>query len=321
MHLSVVIPVYNVASYLPACLDSLIAQTRQADEVIAVNDGSTDTCLEILSQYTQKMPSLKIINQPNQGLSVARNVGVNNVTGDYIHFLDSDDFLSPDAYEKVTNTIQALQPEVLLFNGYYFYEKRKPEKLIYSDNYNFKVNQIITGQEFLIECLEHERLAHMVWLHCYKADFIKNNKFNFIPKRIHEDVVWTTQVLYKAEKVVYINQPLVHYRIAERKFSPDVLDQKMLNLIGSSIANAQDLINFLESFSSSKLKDLLSEQAVDGGLSVFHQLKKIANHNVHQNAKALIRNSNYFKSLWMHADSKQKRKLLSRWIRFKLGMI
>lgn len=91
--LSLVMPVYNVAEFLPRCLDSLAAQTRPADEIIAVDDGSTDACPAILAEYAQRLPSLRTVRQENGGLSAARNTGIEHARGKWLAFVDSDDFV------------------------------------------------------------------------------------------------------------------------------------------------------------------------------------------------------------------------------------
>lgn len=96
---SIIIPVYNVEQYLSACLDSVISQTYENIEIVCVNDGSADDSLQVLEKYAQKDKRIKIINQKNQGVSVARNVGLDNATGDYIYFLDSDDYIDKNFIE------------------------------------------------------------------------------------------------------------------------------------------------------------------------------------------------------------------------------
>lgn len=319
MKLTTVLPVYNVEPYLAACLDSLLKQTYPPYEIIAINDGSTDGCLTILTHYQTLLPQLKIITQPNQGLSVARNVGIAYATGDYIHCLDSDDYLAPNAYEQLNKVIEFSAVDIVLFNGFYYYEGRKIDQLIYQYHNKFIIEKIITGQEYLIERFESERLMHMVWLHCYKTEFIKSQSFEFTPNRIHEDVVWTTQVLLKAQQAYYLNEPLIYYRIAERRFTPEVLGQRMLNLMQSSISNVKDLLVLVQSVSNERLKTLIKTQAIDGGFSVFHQLKKITNVQHKQQAKQLISTANYFSLLWCNASTLvQKRKIILRWLKFKI---
>lgn len=105
--LSLVVPVYNVAPYLRCCLDSLFAQTRAADEIIVVDDGSTDGCPAILAEYAAKAPKIRVIRQENGGLSAARNIGMANAGGRYLAFVDSDDFIVPAMYERLLTMAQA----------------------------------------------------------------------------------------------------------------------------------------------------------------------------------------------------------------------
>ncbi|MBQ8784417.1 MAG: glycosyltransferase family 2 protein [Alphaproteobacteria bacterium] len=103
---TVVIPVYNVEKYLEQCLDSVINQTYKDIEIICINDGSTDNSITILEKYALSDNRIKIISQTNQGISAARNAGIKVATGKYITFLDSDDFLSRDAIEKMVTAIE-----------------------------------------------------------------------------------------------------------------------------------------------------------------------------------------------------------------------
>ena len=98
---SIIVPVYNVEKYLAQCLDSLINQTLKEIEIICVNDGSKDNSAKILTAYAQKYVRIKIINQTNQGLSAARNNGISVATGEYIGFVDSDDWVDIDFYKKL----------------------------------------------------------------------------------------------------------------------------------------------------------------------------------------------------------------------------
>ena len=103
--LSVIIPVYNVEPYLEQCLDSVINQTYKNLEIICINDGSTDNSLKILEKYQKKDNRIKLINQKNKGLSEARNAGLDVAKGEYIAFVDSDDYLELNAYEEAMNVV------------------------------------------------------------------------------------------------------------------------------------------------------------------------------------------------------------------------
>lgn len=117
--ISVVIPIYNVAEYLPKCLNSILMQTYGNWEIIAVNDGSTDNCLEILQDYAKRDKRIKVIDQKNQGVSAARNTGLDAATGDYVSMPDPDDFLALGCYEKFINTLkrESRLIDIYAFNG------------------------------------------------------------------------------------------------------------------------------------------------------------------------------------------------------------
>ena len=100
--ISVIVPVYNVEQYLPQCLDSIINQTYKNLEIICVDDGSPDNSGKILDEYAKKDKRIKVIHQENQGVSVARNTGLDNATGKYIGFVDPDDWIEADYYETLT---------------------------------------------------------------------------------------------------------------------------------------------------------------------------------------------------------------------------
>ena len=107
---SVVVPIYNVAEYLPKCIESILAQTYPDYELILVNDGSKDTSPEIAEDYAKKDSRIRVIHKPNGGLSDARNEGMKYASGKYISFIDSDDFIEPDMLEKCVHAMHILVP-------------------------------------------------------------------------------------------------------------------------------------------------------------------------------------------------------------------
>ena len=110
---SIIVPVYNIEKYLAKCLDSLINQTLEDIEIICVNDGSTDNSAEILNEYAQKDCRIKIINQDNAGLSAARNTGINAANGEYIGYVDSDDWIDLNFYEKLYNAAKDTDADIV----------------------------------------------------------------------------------------------------------------------------------------------------------------------------------------------------------------
>ena len=136
--ISIVLPVYNVANYLRKCLDSLVNQTFKDFEVICVNDGSTDMSLSILEGYSLTDSRFKIITQENRGLSGARNTGIKHVRGEYVLFVDSDDWLEDNALEELYNHVKGFNSEITMFKFRYFNEDTKE----FSENQNSKLEII-----------------------------------------------------------------------------------------------------------------------------------------------------------------------------------
>ena len=123
--ISVIIPVYNCAKYLPMCLNSIIYQTYDNLEIICINDGSKDNSGKILEQYKQKDTRIKVITQHNQGQSAARNKGIETATGDYISFIDGDDWVSLSLYQKFAKKLKEIKQDIdiYMFNACDYYEK------------------------------------------------------------------------------------------------------------------------------------------------------------------------------------------------------
>ena len=124
--ISVVVPVYNVEKYLKECIDSIINQTLEDIEIICVNDGSTDSSLEILNNFAEQDNRIKVITQSNQGLSAARNTGIKYANGEYISFIDSDDYIDTSLYETL---VKYLPAEMICFNAQAFGDNFIPEKM------------------------------------------------------------------------------------------------------------------------------------------------------------------------------------------------
>jgi len=121
--ISVIIPVYNVENYLKECLESVINQSFEDLEILCINDESTDNSLNILKEYKNRDSRIQIISQENAGVSAARNTGLNNSTGDYIYFMDSDDYLELEALEEMINLSKNYDLDLLIFEFINFDDK------------------------------------------------------------------------------------------------------------------------------------------------------------------------------------------------------
>lgn len=315
---SLVVPVYNVAPFLPRFLESLAALDPTADEIIVVDDGSTDDCPRILAEFAARLPQMRVIRQENAGLSAARNTGLDVARGEYLAFIDSDDFVEPDAYGEALQRAATDQLDMVLFNARYHYEGRQPDRPIYA---NARATGIIPGREWLRQRLKAGRFLHMVWMHLYRRDFLERNRFRFVPRLIHEDVIWTTAVLLAATRVEYLPRISVNYRIPVRNATPAVRQRRLEAIVDSSVINARTQAALAAGVAAdTELHALLSHQLVDGALSVFHKLRQMPDRKIAAAILRRLRREGFLRLLWQHAGGfAQHRRIARNWLRSWLG--
>ncbi len=184
--ISVIIPIYNVEKYLQRCLDSVLVQTLSNIEIICVNDGATDNSASILCEFAKKDSRIKIINQENQGLSVARNNGFAVALGTYIYFLDSDDFIHPQLFEITYNLASKENADIVAFD---FIKCRDFSKKYSYKKYDdiSKIGCKITTQNFdFFKKKGSFKIVPSVWSKLFKKSIIKD--LSFIPNVYFEDI-------------------------------------------------------------------------------------------------------------------------------------
>jgi glycosyltransferase involved in cell wall biosynthesis len=218
LKVSVVVPVYNVEIYLRRCLDSLINQTYKDIEFICVNDGSTDSSLEILKEYAAKDPRFIIINQENQGVACAKNNGLNAASGDYLSFVDSDDWVDLNYYEEVVNeftttncdVVQLDYTEAYFNNDNYVNDVQHFDKFIEKISaFNLKNHEIYSINSF--KKLEYFPVKMSCCDKVYNLNFIKKNNICFGFKNFGEDNIFSVKSFVLASKVVYLKKSFYYY--------------------------------------------------------------------------------------------------------------
>ena len=208
MKYSVIIPVFNTADYLPRCMDSLLCQRTDGWEVILVDDGSTDGVSPALcDRYADENPSfVRVIHRPNGGLGAARNTGIEASTGDYLLFLDSDDFLMPDALRKLSEHAEESRADMVVFRFVYCMEDgtRIPAEELPSD--------VPTGTAITLEAVP-ELLwdAPMSWLHLCRKSLFRENGIAFPPGVWYEDLESTPKLLLQAGSILQTDDVLYGY--------------------------------------------------------------------------------------------------------------
>mgnify|MGYP002721121269 FL=1 len=217
--ITVIVPVYNVENYLNKCLDSIIKQTYQNLEIIVVNDGSTDNSGTICQEYAQKDDRIVYIEKENGGLSDARNAGLDRMTGSYVTFVDSDDWIELDYVETLYKKIVEYQADIAIGNYYSFDEERSVFLFhILGDSYYEKVHDNVSIFENLYENQEMRSFALIsAWGKLYKARLFEQLRFDI--GKLGEDGYLNQKVYLLSEKVIYLNKGLYAYRIRKGSLS------------------------------------------------------------------------------------------------------
>ena len=213
--ITVIVPVYNVENYLDKCLDSLVNQTYKNLEIIVINDGSTDNSGIICQEYAQKDNRIVYIEKENGGQSEARNMGLDRITGSYVTFVDSDDWVELNYVENLYKKITEYQADIAVGNYYSFNEAEGMYYFhIFGDSYYEKVYDNVSIFENLYESQEMKSFALIsVWGKLYKADLFKQLRFDI--GKLGEDGYLNQKIYLLAEKTIYLNKGLYAYRQRE----------------------------------------------------------------------------------------------------------
>lgn len=206
--LSIIVPVYNVEDYILECMESIINQSLREIEIIVVNDGSTDNSIKKLEQI--KDSRIKLINKKNGGLSSARNEGLRVATGQYLIFIDSDDFLmSKDCLQQMYNDISSNNLDILSSNAKLYY-KDNNKYIKTNKGLTYTENKVMSIDEF-IEKSQNCDIAP-VCFYMYRTKFLKGNNLSFKEGIYHEDELFTYKALLKTENIYVSNEYFYAYR-------------------------------------------------------------------------------------------------------------
>ena len=218
---TVVVPVYNVEKYLDRCIDSIVNQTYKNLEIILVDDGSPDNCPKMCDAWAEKDNRIKVIHKQNAGAGIARNSGIEASTGDYVLFVDSDDFIDLKTIEKCVSKIQLTQCDVVMFGRYtVFADGRTKETPVVTKEYYFSDNQII--DDILPGLFIHERgIGISSCNKLYNLKIIKDNKIQYKSERefLSEDAIFHLELFGFVKSVTIIPENFYYYFQNEQSFS------------------------------------------------------------------------------------------------------
>ncbi len=203
--ISIIVPVYNVEKYIRRCLDSLINQTYKNLEIILVDDGSPDNSGAVCDEYAKLDSRIKVIHKENGGVSSARNVGLDNVSGEYVGFIDSDDYVALDMYEVLYNNLAANDADISM--GIYALENDKGE---FIPHYNIPVTQMFDKAQTVAQMLKQVKYTCSLCDKIFSKKLIESTRFDEGISH-NEDLVFVYQLMKNSRKAVYTSKPMYYY--------------------------------------------------------------------------------------------------------------
>lgn len=279
---SIIVPVYNVEKYLTRCLESLVNQTEKDIEIIIVNDGSPDNSQEIIDQYTKKYSFIKSYIKENGGLSDARNYGLERAKGQYIMFIDSDDYIEKQMVEKMLQCAQKNKSDIVVCNIMDEYEKTGTAKEYF--NYIPKeTTNIFENKQILFN-----RFA--AWNKLYNKNLFKSKDMRFEKGKIYEDLRLILKLYIKSEKISYVKDSLYHYIIRPGSIMTSSAMEKNLDIILAF----EDIIDY---YKTNNIYDSFKDE-----------IEFLAIEHIYISANVRVINAK--------ANSKDKKKIINKFIQY-----
>lgn len=322
---SIIVPIYNCEKYLDEAIQSLLEQSIRECEFILVNDGSTDNSLNIANEYVKLDSRIKIINQVNQGVSVARNTGIEAAQGKYIGFIDGDDWIEVDMYKTLYDIANKNDLDLVISD---FEQELDGKKII--NKLDITVNSIVNKEDIinniLPQFLQHENL-NTVCNKLFKREVIQRFNIRF-PKGVAlgEDGFFNINYFSNAESLMYINYCGYHYREVEGSATRNIFEKDYFNR-ALEVYNEEIPSIYYMYFKDEYLKELKSIKFISNVISYTHIYFKpkdnISFTQRYKYVKKMISNesvNNVIKRYWsiLYSDKSKYEKLLIRLIKNKL---
>ena len=234
--LSVIVPVYNVEKYINKCIDSVITAVNNIDgEIILVDDGSNDGSGSICDKYGDQFSFIKVIHSANKGVSSARNLGIDCAQGEYLVFVDADDYVEPNIYETLLADIEGREVDLVIADYYINYPSCEKKYR------NLKSASSLHGRSEIIKCfLSGSQIGNNIFDKIYKKNIVGDLRFDK-NVRIGEDLLFIYQYLKKVDNVSWERQPLYHYVFRDESAMNRVFTDKFLDVLSVSDYILQDV--------------------------------------------------------------------------------
>lgn len=225
--ISVIVPIYNVENYLDRCIESIVNQTYKDLEIILVDDGSPDNCPQICDSWAEKDNRIKVVHKENGGLSDARNAGMLHVTGEIVSYIDSDDRIESNMFEKMLTQMEQDNSDIVSCGVKWVEENGK---LLRNDT--VEQNEILDTHSAMSELINDGKLKQHVWNKIYKTELIKAIPFE--KGKYHEDVFWSYQIIGKAERVSVVTDSYYYYVQRTNSIMGEGFSEKRLDALDAN---------------------------------------------------------------------------------------
>lgn len=276
MKLSIILPVYKVEKYLRKCLDSCLHQDMRSEdyEIICVNDGSPDNCDQILDEYVAKNSNVRVITQENQGLSMARNNGLAVAKGEYVWFVDSDDWIEENCLSGINKSLEK-KTDILQINYQKVEEKDRSVVKVFG---KYDENVMMSGKEVIVS----GGLPSAAQFSIYRREFLMSNNLKFAEGRLHEDIEFKPRATFLAKKIAW-HTPIVY--------------NYLLRTSGSimrtfKLKNGEDILYAIRSISCFKdlyAKDELSKKSFNDFIGKYFNSVMKVYFSLHSNERHLLK--------------------------------
>lgn len=286
--ISIIISVYNVEKYLEECLYSIFNQTYNNIEIILVNDGSTDNSLNIINKYREKYSNIVYIEQENKGLSEARNLGLRVAKGDYILYIDSDDYIDLNMLQLMIDKIKKDNSDMVIIGHTEFYDDINGKDVnIYLDIDEKKIYTGIEVAHMMLEC----KIMGVAWNKLYKKEKLIDDNFIFESGRYTQDWYPTFRHISTLNKISFVNKPLYKYRLRSTS-TTSKKNEKRLEDYSYAVSN---IINYVENSDTEfNKKSIILFKAITFNriISLYYSINSSNQGNIYTEFKKLKYNNN-----------------------------
>ena len=268
---SIIVPVYKVENELSRCIESLLNQTYSNLEIILVDDGSPDACPAICDEYAKKDNRVLVIHKENGGLSDARNAGLKEAHGEWLMFVDSDDYIETDAVEQFISSLslQNFDSNIDIVVGV-AREISLNGKISYQRHTNLEANGVYDSKEYIIRSIKRKELFAPAWLNLYRTEFWHKFKHSYKVGIYYEDLDTVLKIFLSVNKILYIDYPFYNYIKREGSITVSGNYEKRL---ASAREVLNDIFECIQAVQAKKLRKSLNRYFSNVYLAVIGNLK------------------------------------------------